>query len=143
MIPHSGLRHVVALCGFLVSVFHGPYPALSLRGVPTNEQFGMFICWVASESILDRLGATPAPASGPVPARVAGHAFVEHFLGGEAAAPVRAVRDAVPPHAMHVSSSRAGERPVAAGAVLQLHPDDPVATGSASPSHDCSYVLIF
>lgn len=95
------------------------------------------------ELILDRLGATPMPAGGPAAARVAGHAPIEHLLGSEAATPGGPIGDAVAAYTVHVSGSRAGERFVAARAVLQLPPGEGGATVSASPSHDCSYVLIF
>lgn len=76
-------------------------------------------------------------------ARVAGHAPVKHLLGGEAATPVGAVGDPVAADAMHVPGGRAGERLVAARAVLQPPSGDPVTAGPAGPSHDCSDVLIF
>lgn len=101
------------------------------------------LCWESPESAPDRPEDVPTPTRGPVAARVAGHALVEHLLGGEAATPVGAVGGPVAADAMHVSGGRAGERLVADRAVLQLHPGDPVTTGPAGPSHDCSYVLIF
>lgn len=141
LVTIRSLYLLVRAVGTLPQTWQPPYP--SAAAVYRSGQPGLPILPGRPGSTPVPSGTVPVPPHGPAAVEVTGHAPVEHFPGSETATALRAVRDAVAAHTVHVPRGGARERFMAAGAVLELHPGDPVTTGPAGPSHDHSYVLIF